>query len=173
MQITVRNWKNETLRSIALDPVVFDYPLKDHLIWEAVQAYQAAGRAGTHKIKNRSEVSGGTKKLWKQKHTGRARMGDNRSPLWRHGGTVHGPTPRTTPGGFPKALRRNALQLGLAQKLPRRKARVPRRLRAGVAQDQGSGARADGRPGLDRDARCFCPPMSSPTWTWRRATIRG
>ena len=115
MQITVRNWNNETLRSIALDPLVFDYPRKDHLVWEAVQAYQAAGRAGTHKIKNRSEVSGGTKKLWKQKHTGRARMGDNRSPLWRHGGTVHGPTPRSYAWRFPKALRRNALRSVLAQ----------------------------------------------------------
>jgi large subunit ribosomal protein L4 len=115
MEIAVRNWKNETLRSIPLDPLVFDYPRKDHLVWEAVQAYQAAGRAGTHKVKNRAEVSGGTKKLWKQKHTGRARMGDNRSPLWRHGGTVHGPQPRSYAWRFPKALRRNALRSVLAQ----------------------------------------------------------
>ena len=115
MEITVRNWNNEAVRSVPLDPAVFDYPRKDHLVWEAVQAYRAAGRAGTHKIKNRSEVSGGTKKLWKQKHTGRARMGDNRSPLWRHGGTVHGPTPRDYSWRFPKALRRNALRSVLAQ----------------------------------------------------------
>jgi len=116
MEITVRNWSNEPVRSISIDPAVFDYPRKDHLVWEAVQAYQAAGRAGTHKIKNRSEVSGGTKKLWKQKHTGRARMGDNRSPLWRHGGTVHGPTPRDYSWRFPKSLRRNALRSVLAQR---------------------------------------------------------
>lgn len=116
-EIAVRNWKNETLRSVELDPAVFDYPLKQHLIFEAVLAYRNAGRAGTHKTKNRVEVSGGTRKLWKQKHTGRARMGDNRSPLWRHGGTVHGPQPRDYSWNFPKRMRRNALRSALAQKL--------------------------------------------------------
>ena len=115
--IEVRNWKNEVVRSVELDPAVFDYPLKKHLIFEAVLAYRDAGRAGTHKVKNRIEVSGGTRKLWKQKHTGRARMGDNRSPLWRHGGTVHGPQPRDYSWNFPKRMRRNALRSALAQKL--------------------------------------------------------
>jgi large subunit ribosomal protein L4 len=116
-EIAVRNWKNETVRSLDLDPAVFDYPLKKHLIFEAVMAYRNAGRAGTHKTKNRVEVSGGTRKLWKQKHTGRARVGDNRSPLWRHGGTVHGPQPRDYSWNFPKRMRRNALRSALAQKL--------------------------------------------------------
>ena len=116
-EIAVRNWKNESVRSLELDPAVFDYPLKQHLIFEAVLAYRDAGRAGTHKTKNRVEVSGGTRKLWKQKHTGRARMGDNRSPLWRHGGTVHGPQPRDYSWNFPKRMRRNALRSALAQKL--------------------------------------------------------
>jgi len=116
-ELVVRNWKNETLRSVDLDPAVFDYPLKKHLIFEAVLAYRAAGRAGTHKTKNRVEVSGGTRKLWRQKHTGRARMGDNRSPLWRHGGTVHGPVPRDYAWRLPKRMRRNALRSALAQKL--------------------------------------------------------
>jgi large subunit ribosomal protein L4 len=116
-EIEVRNWKNEAVRSVELDPAVFDYPLKKHLIFEAVLAYRDAGRAGTHKAKNRVEVSGGTRKLWKQKHTGRARMGDNRSPLWRHGGTVHGPQPRDYSWNFPKRMRRNALRSALAQKL--------------------------------------------------------
>ena len=115
-QIEVRNWKNEVVRTVELDAAVFDYPLKQHLIYEAVLAYQAAGRSGCHKTKNRVEVSGGTRKLWKQKHTGRARMGDNRSPLWRHGGTVHGPRPRDYTWGFPKRMRRNALRSALAQK---------------------------------------------------------
>ena len=100
-----------------IDDAVAAYPLKEHLIWEAVQAYQAAGRAGTHATKNRSDVSGGTKKLWKQKHTGRARMGDNRSPLWRHGGTVFGPQPRDYSWNFPRTARRNAVKSALAQKL--------------------------------------------------------
>jgi len=116
-ELAVRDWSNKQLRSIELDPAIFDYPLKQHLIYEAVLAYRAAGRAGTHKTKNRVEVSGGTKKLWKQKHTGRARMGDNRSPLWRHGGTVHGPVPRDYDFRFPKRMRRNALRSALAQKL--------------------------------------------------------
>ena len=80
-EINVRNWKNETVRTLELPADVFEDPLKEHLVYEAVLAYQAAGRRGTHKTKNRIEVSGGTRKLWRQKHTGRARMGDNRSPL--------------------------------------------------------------------------------------------
>jgi large subunit ribosomal protein L4 len=116
-EIEVRNWKNETLRKLDLDTVVFDYPLKEHLIYEAVIAYQAAGRSGTHKVKNRVEVSGGTRKMWRQKGTGRARSGDNRSPLWRHGGTVHGPSPRDYSWGFPKRMRRNSLRSALAEKL--------------------------------------------------------
>jgi large subunit ribosomal protein L4 len=116
-QIHVKDWNNKTLRTLELDDAVFSYPLKEHLIYEAVCAYKAAGRAGTHKTKNRIEVSGGTKKLWKQKHTGRARMGDNRSPLWRHGGTIQGPVPRDYSWKMPAAMRRNAIKSALAQKL--------------------------------------------------------
>jgi len=115
--ITVRDWNNKDLRTLELNDAVFGYPLKEHLIYEAVCAYRAGGRAGTHKTKNRIEVSGGTKKLWKQKHTGRARVGDNRSPLWRHGGTVQGPTPRDYSWNFPAAMRLNAIKSALAQKL--------------------------------------------------------
>ncbi len=115
-EITVQNWKKKAIRTIELDDAVFDYPLKNHLLYEAVLAYRAAGRAGTHKTKNRKNVSGGTRKLWRQKGTGRARTGDNRSPLWRHGGTVHGPQPRDYSWNFPKKMRRNALRSALAQK---------------------------------------------------------
>jgi large subunit ribosomal protein L4 len=116
-EIAVQNWKKKKLRTLELNEAVFDYPLKQHLIYEAVLAYQAAGRSGTHKTKNRIEVSGGTRKLWRQKGTGRARMGDNRSPLWRHGGTIHGPQPRDYSWRLPKKMRRNALRSILAQKL--------------------------------------------------------
>jgi len=115
-EITVHNWKKEELRTVELDPLVFDYPLKQHLLYEAVLAYHAGGRSGTHKTKNRVEVSGGTRKVWRQKGTGRARVGDNRSPLWRHGGTVHGPQPRDYSWKMPKRMRRNALRSALAQK---------------------------------------------------------
>ena len=116
-EITVRDWANKKVKQLELDPAVFDYPLKPHLLYEAVLAYQAAGRRGTAKTKNRVEVSGGTGKPWRQKGTGRARVGDNRSPLWRHGGTTHGPRPRDYSWSFPKRMRRNALRSALAQKL--------------------------------------------------------
>jgi large subunit ribosomal protein L4 len=116
-EISVRNWKNKELRKLDLAAEVFDYPLKQHLVYEAVCAYQAAGRSGTHKTKNRVDVSGGTSKPWRQKGTGRARVGDNRSPLWRHGGTVHGPQPRDYSYAFPKRKRRNALKSALSEKL--------------------------------------------------------
>lgn len=115
-EVAVKNWKNQKVRTVEIDDAVLAYPLKEHLIYEAVCAYRAGGRAGTHKTKNRVEVSGGTKKLWKQKHTGRARMGDNRSPLWRHGGTIQGPVPRDYGWDFPKAMRLNAIKSALAQK---------------------------------------------------------
>jgi large subunit ribosomal protein L4 len=116
-KVPVRDWNNKTLRTLDVSDDVLGYPLKEHLIYEAVCAYRAGGRAGTHKTKNRVEVSGGTKKLWKQKHTGRARMGDNRSPLWRHGGTIQGPVPRDYSWKLPAAMRRNAIKSALAQKL--------------------------------------------------------
>lgn len=115
-EIAVRDWSNKTVRTVELDPKVFDYPLKSHLIYEAVLAHRAAGRRGTHKTKNRVEISGGTRKLWRQKHTGRSRVGDNRSPLWRHGGTVHGPSPRDYSWRMPKRMRRNAVRSALAHK---------------------------------------------------------
>ncbi len=116
-EIDVRSWKNKKLRKLELSDKVFDYPFKNHLIYEAVLSYQSAGRSGTAKTKNRTEVSGGTRKMWRQKGTGRARTGDNRSPLWRHGGTVHGPQPRDYSWRFPKKMRLNALRAALAQKM--------------------------------------------------------
>jgi large subunit ribosomal protein L4 len=115
-QVPVLDWKKKQLRTVEIDDALLGYPLKSHLIYEAVCAYRAGGRAGTHKTKNRVDVSGGTKKLWKQKHTGRARVGDNRSPLWRHGGTVQGPVPRDYAWDFPKAMRLNAIKSAIAQK---------------------------------------------------------
>jgi large subunit ribosomal protein L4 len=116
-EIPVRNWSNETLRTLQLDAAVFDCPAKPYLVHEAVCAYRAGGRRGTHKTKNRVDVSGGTRKLWRQKGTGRARVGDNRSPLWRHGGTVHGPVPRDYSWRLPKGKRRGALRSVLSEKL--------------------------------------------------------
>jgi large subunit ribosomal protein L4 len=87
------------------------------LLWEAVKHYRAAMRQGTAATKNRKLVSGSGKKLWKQKGTGRARVGSVRSPLWRHGGTVHGPQPRSYDYAFPRKKLLGALRAALAAKL--------------------------------------------------------
>jgi len=91
--------------------------VNEDLLWEAVKHYRAAQRAGTHATKNKKLVSGAGKKLWKQKGTGRARIGSIRSPLWRHGGTVHGPQPRSYDYQFPKKKLLGALRSALAAKL--------------------------------------------------------
>src|SRR5437879_9600965 len=90
--------------------------VNEALLWEAVKHYRSAGRAGTHATKNKKLVSGAGKKLWKQKGTGRARVGSIRSPLWRHGGTVHGPQPRSYDYQFPKKKLLGALRSALASK---------------------------------------------------------
>lgn len=117
MKIAVKNFENKTVRELDLPDEVFAYPYKEHLIHTVVQAYLAGHRAGTHKTKVRSEVSGSGKKLWKQKGTGRARMGSVRSPIWRHGGTVHGPVPRDYGKDVTAREKRNALRSALARKL--------------------------------------------------------
>jgi len=91
--------------------------VNEDLLWEAVRNYRAAQHQGTHATKNRKLVSGSGKKLWRQKGTGRARVGSIRSPLWRHGGTVHGPQPRSYDYGFPRKKLLGALRSALAAKL--------------------------------------------------------
>jgi large subunit ribosomal protein L4 len=91
--------------------------VNEDLLWEAIKHYRASQRAGTHATKNRKLVSGSGKKLWKQKGTGRARIGSIRSPLWRHGGTVHGPQPRSYDYSFPRKKLLGALRSALAAKL--------------------------------------------------------
>ncbi len=91
--------------------------VNEALLWEAVKHYRAALRQGTHATKNRKLVSGSGKKLWKQKGTGRARIGSVRSPLWRHGGTVHGPVPHSHEYAFPRKKLLGALRSALAVKL--------------------------------------------------------
>ena len=90
--------------------------VNEDLLWEAIKQYRAARRAGTHATKNKKLVSGAGKKLWKQKGTGRARVGSIRSPLWRHGGTVHGPQPRSYEYAFPRKKLLGALRSALASK---------------------------------------------------------
>jgi large subunit ribosomal protein L4 len=116
MKIAVKNLSNQQIREIELPDAVFAYPYKEHLIHEAVLAYQAGLRSGTHKTKDRSEVSGSGKKLWRQKGTGRARTGDIRNPKWRGGGTVHGPVPHSHAKDLSVREKKNALKSALSQK---------------------------------------------------------
>lgn len=116
MKIAVKNLSNQQIREIELPDAVFAYPYKEHLIHEAVVAYQAGLRSGTHKTKDRSEVSGSGKKLWRQKGTGRARTGDIRNPKWRGGGTVHGPVPHSHAKDLSVREKKNALKSALSQK---------------------------------------------------------
>src|SRR6201985_2398614 len=108
--------------------------VNEDLLWEAVKHYRAGQRAGTHATKNRWRVSGSGKKLWKQKGAGRARIGSIRSPLWRHGGTVHGPQPRSYDYTFPRKKLLGALRAALAAKLSDGKLTVIENLALGEAK---------------------------------------
>src|SRR5262252_4366053 len=115
-KIDVLNLDGKKTGSLELADEVFG-GINEDLLWEAVKHYRAAQRAGTHATKNKKLVSGAGKKLWKQKGTGRARVGSIRSPLWRHGGTVHGPQPRSYDYAFPRRKLLGALRSALAAKL--------------------------------------------------------
>jgi large subunit ribosomal protein L4 len=113
--IEVVDLKGKKVGTLELADEVFG-GINEDLLWEAVKHYRASLRAGTHATKNRKLVSGSGKKLWRQKGTGRARVGSIRSPLWRHGGTVHGPQPRSYDYQFPKKKLLGALRSALAAK---------------------------------------------------------
>jgi len=114
--IDIHNLSGEKVGTMDLADEIFG-AVNEDLLWEAVKHYRAGQRAGTHKTKGRWEVSGSGKKLWKQKGTGRARIGSIRSPLWRHGYTVHGPQPRSYDYAFPRKKLMGALRSALAAKL--------------------------------------------------------
>src|SRR5271170_621421 len=114
--VDVKNLEGKKVGQIDLADDVFAAKVNPHLLHEAVRHHLRGERAGTHKTKDKSEVSGSGKKLWKQKGTGRARVGSIRSPLWRHGGTVHGPVPRSYDYAFPRKKLLGALRSALAAK---------------------------------------------------------
>jgi large subunit ribosomal protein L4 len=115
--LPVWNWKKERVGEVELPSGVFDYPYRRHLVWQAVKAYLAGLRRGTHKTKVRSEVSGSGKKPFRQKGTGRARQGGGRPPIHRHGGTAHGPVPRSYAQRLSVGEKKNALKAVLSQRL--------------------------------------------------------
>jgi len=115
--IDIKDWNNKKVGSFELSEEIFGYPYKEHLIHEAVRNYLASLRQGTHKVKNRSEVSGSGKKPFRQKGTGRARQGGNRPPIHRHGGTVFGPTPRDYSYKMNAQEKKAALKSALSQRV--------------------------------------------------------
>jgi len=117
MQLDVVNSENKKIGAVDVRDDVFGGKVKTDLIWEAVVHTNAAKRRGTHMTKNRALVSGSGKKPWRQKGTGRARVGEIRNPLWRKGGTVFGPQPRSYDYALPKKVERGALRAALAQKM--------------------------------------------------------
>lgn len=117
MTLDVVNAQNEKVGSLDLREEVFGGRVKADLIWQQVRHEQAGLRRGTHATKTRAQVSGSGKKPWRQKGTGRARVGEIRNPLWRKGGTVFGPQPRDYSYALPKKVVRGALRAALTQKV--------------------------------------------------------
>ena len=117
MKIAVKTLKNRKVEEMDLPEEVFGYPYREHLIHTVVQAYLAGLRAGTHKTKTKAEVQGSGRKPYRQKGTGRARAGMIRSPLWRTGGVVHGPRPRSYAKRVSVGEKKNALRSALSRKL--------------------------------------------------------
>jgi large subunit ribosomal protein L4 len=117
MQLDVVDSENKKVGSVDVRDEVFGGRVNTDLMWESVVHANAAERRGTHATKNRALVSGSGKKPWRQKGTGRARVGSSRTPLWRHGGTVFGPQPRSYDFKLSKKVERGALRAALAQKM--------------------------------------------------------
>src|SRR5579883_3176068 len=115
--IDVVDLQNQKVGEVELADEVFAADVNEALLYEAVRQFQAGKHRGTHKTKVRSEVAGSGKKLWKQKGTGRARMGSVRSPIWRHGGTVHGPVVRDYSYKLPRKMLLGALRSALSAKV--------------------------------------------------------
>jgi len=122
--VDVVNLSGKKVGQVELADAVFGAKVNPHLLHEASRWYMREIRSGTHKTKDKSEVSGAGRKLWRQKGTGRARVGSIRSPLWRHGGTVHGPKPRSYAYAMPKKMLLGALRSALSAKLADQKLTV-------------------------------------------------
>ncbi|MCV9884111.1 50S ribosomal protein L4 [Metabacillus halosaccharovorans] len=116
-KVALLNQAGSNVGEIELNDSVFGIEPNQHVLFEAVIMQRASLRQGTHKVKNRSEVAGGGRKPWRQKGTGRARQGSIRSPQWRGGGIVFGPTPRSYAYKLPKKVRRLAIKSALSSKV--------------------------------------------------------
>jgi len=114
--VTVYNKEGEAVGEVELKAEIFEHQINVPVMHRAVQVYLASQRRGTHDVKTRAEVSGGGKKPWRQKGTGRASFGSSRNPVWRKGGVAFGPTPRSHDINMPKKMRRLALLSALSSK---------------------------------------------------------
>lgn len=149
--VNVIDLNNATVGSIDLADAVFGVEVNEALLYEAVRQHTASQRSGTASTKTRHEVSGSGKKLWKQKGTGRARMGSIRSPLWRHGGTVHGPQPRSYAYKLPRKMALGALRSALSAKVRDGELRVIREFNLGDAKTKnmvGALKKIDAKPSV-------------------------
>ena len=117
MKLEIKNLNNESVGQTEVPDEIFGYPYKEHLIHQAVVAVRSASRAGTHSTKGRAQVRGSGRKVWRQKGTGRARVGDRRTPLWTGGGIVHGPSPRSHRKKLSPREKRNAMKSALSHKV--------------------------------------------------------
>ena len=116
MKVPLKNMAGESVGEVELQEAIFAAPINTALMHQALTRQLANARQGTAKTKTRGEVSGSTRKMWKQKHTGRARQGSRKAPHWRKGGTVFGPIPRSYAQRMPKQMRRAALRSALSVK---------------------------------------------------------
>jgi large subunit ribosomal protein L4 len=116
MKVSVKNMAGESVGEVELNKVIFEAPINAALMHQALTRQLANAHLGTAKTKTRGEVNGSTRKMWKQKHTGRARQGSRKAPHWRKGGTVFGPIPRSYEQRMPKAMRQAALRSALSVK---------------------------------------------------------
>ncbi len=121
MELPVKNTRGEVVDTVEVSDALFAVPLNRAVVHQSLVIYQINRRQGTHSTKTRAEVSGGGRKPWPQKHTGRSRQGSTRAPQWRHGGIVFGPRPRDHRRELPKRLRRLALKCVLSEKVRRDK----------------------------------------------------
>lgn len=142
--VDIIDLNNKKVGTIELADAVFAAPVNEALLYEAVRHHLAGTRRGTASTKTRHEVAGSGKKLWKQKGTGRARMGSIRSPLWRHGGTTHGPQPRDYSYKLPRKMQLGALRSALSAKLRDGELRVVSAFSVGEPKSKGMRRTLDG-----------------------------
>ena len=169
--VDVVNLDGKKVGQVELADAVFGAKVNPHLLHEASRWYQREIRAGTHKTKDKSEVSGAGRKLWRQKGTGRARVGSIRSPLWRHGGTVHGPKPRDYSYALPKKMLLGALRSALVGQARGTEIDGGGCVAARDAQDQRI-ARSARQAERQQDRLCWCRTAKTATWNSPAATSK-